>query len=139
MVFSEQAKAAGVTVNVNKIDSSQFFGTTGSPTPSQRISGRHGSSTPPGFPRLPNAPWNETHWKDAEWLKIVEEAHTTWTTPSETNSSSEALKIDYDQGGYIIWSFPELLDGHSDKVAGGVPDVLYLSAIRWRFNELYFV
>ena len=140
VVFSEQAKAAGVTVNVNKIDVSQFFGKNWLTYPFSTDNwATMGYIYTARLQLTPAAPWNETHWKNDEWLKIVEEAQRTVDETKRNELVSEALKIDHDQGGYITWSFSDLLDAHSDKVAGGVPDVMYLSAIRWRFNELYFV
>ena len=140
VVFAENAKAAGVTVKVNKIDVNQFFGDNWLTYPFSTDSwATRGYIQIARLALKPDAPWNEIHWKDDEWLKLVEEAEQTADDARRNELVSEAMKIDYERGAYIVWSYSDLLDAHSSKVAGAVPDVFYISAIKWRFNQLYFV
>jgi peptide/nickel transport system substrate-binding protein len=139
-VFAQQAKAAGVTVNVKNLDTSILYGPKWlSWTFSMDVWGTRPYLATASLATLPNGPWNETHWNDPTWTKIVQEAFATLDETKRNELIAQAQKIEYEQGGYIIWSFPDLLDGHSDKVAGAVPDVFLTSACGWRFYNLYFV
>ena len=53
---------------------------------------------------------------------------------------TEANTIEYNSGGNIVWSFNNLLDGHSDKLAGAVADTWGAEAAnKGRFHLMYFV
>ena len=73
-VFAEQAKAAGVTVNINKTDASVFYGKDYLSWPfAQDFWGTRSYLAQAGMGSMPNAPYNETHWKNAKWLALVNE------------------------------------------------------------------
>jgi peptide/nickel transport system substrate-binding protein len=53
----------------------------------------------------------------------------------------EMQKMEYDNGGYIIWSFNTLLDGYSSKVQGlkaGDKGVLPLNAFGHGYRTIWF-
>jgi peptide/nickel transport system substrate-binding protein len=50
-------------------------------------------------------------------------------------------KLEYDNGGYILWGFSTLLDGYSTKVKGlktGDKGVLPLNAFGHGYRALWF-
>ncbi|WP_427005767.1 ABC transporter substrate-binding protein [Pseudarthrobacter sp. H2] len=122
-VFAEQAKAAGVTVNVKKVDPGEFYGDqylkwsfsqdfwfTRDYLPQTAASG------------LPGAPYNETHWNDKEWTDLVTKAQATTDATARCGLIKQANKIEFDRGGYIIWGFPNSVDAYSSAVQGLTPD-----------------
>ena len=52
---------------------------------------------------MPEAPYNETHWKNAEWLALVNEAFKTVDDAAAQRAHHPGRStIEYDEGGYII-------------------------------------
>jgi peptide/nickel transport system substrate-binding protein len=98
-VFAEQAKGAGVTVNVNKVDSSVFYGDQYLKwTFAQDFWYTRNYLAQANQGTMPTAPYNECHWKDAKWLAIVQEAFKTADKTKRNQLIAEAQKIEYDTG-----------------------------------------
>jgi peptide/nickel transport system substrate-binding protein len=138
-LFAEQAKGAGVRVNVNKVDSSVFYGKQYLAWPFAQdfwYTRNYLAQTAVGT--LPRAPFNETHWKNATWLALVQEAFKTLNTTFRDVVIGEAQKIEYEQGGYIVWSFNGQVDAYSKKLGGVVPDRSGVPLSSFHFNQFYF-
>ena len=139
-VYAQQAKGAGVTVNVNKVDPSIFYGNQYLTWPFAQdfwYTRNYLAQTAQGT--LPTAPFNETHWKNAAWLKVVQEA---FKTPDKTKRDQligEAQTIEYNQGGLIIWAFNDQTDAYSAKLGGVVPDKGGEPISSFHFNKFYFI
>ncbi|WP_017623325.1 ABC transporter substrate-binding protein [Nocardiopsis chromatogenes] len=124
-VFKEQAKQAGVTVKLKRVTSEEFYGDNYLEwTFAQDFwSARHYlSQTAQGS--YPGAPFNETHWEDEEWIEIVDKARAATDDAEREKLVQQAMKIEYERGGYIIWGFPSMIDGLSKKVKGFEPSVV---------------
>jgi peptide/nickel transport system substrate-binding protein len=147
-VFAEQAKAAGVTIKVNKVDPNAFWNTgnyLSYPFAMTFWATRNYlSQAQRGYvPAQNGAPaaayWGETGWNDPEWLKLYNEAVKTVDDTKRNDLVSQMCRIDYDRGGYIIYQFNIMNDGYSDKLAGVVPDAWGAEAAsKGRFNLMYF-
>ncbi len=138
-VFAEQAKGAGVTVKVNQVDPSIMWGESYLKwTFAQDYWPTHDYLAQAAFCSLPSARLNETHWRDAEWLGIVNEAFRTVDETRRNELVGAAAQIEYERGGLLIWEWDTALDGHSNHLSGVVPDVDGLSACRYRYNLMYF-
>lgn len=120
-LFAEQAKAAGVTVNLNKVPSDQYYAAG-----SQFLKAAFSQDTW-SYRTLANAladayvskaPFNESHWTRPKWDKLVQQAERTLDTKKRHELWVEIQKELYDQGGFIIWGFMDNLDGVSAKVHG---------------------
>src|SRR5664280_720844 len=99
-VFAEQAKAAGVTVNINKTDASVFYGKDYLSWPfAQDFWATRGYLQQASQGTMPTAPYNETHWQDAKWLALVKRAFTTVDKTARNDLISQAQKIEFDTGG----------------------------------------
>ena len=99
-VFAQQAKGAGVTVNVNTVDSSIFYGKQYLAWPfAQDFWYTRNYLAQAQLGTMPTAPYNETHWKNAKWLAIVQEAFRTGDKAKRDVLIGEAQKIEYDEGG----------------------------------------
>jgi peptide/nickel transport system substrate-binding protein len=139
-VFAEQAKGAGVTVNVNKLDSAVFFGDQYTNwTFAQDFWYTHNYLTQATSASTPAAPYNDTHWKNAEWLSIVNEAFRTADETKRNELIAAAEKIQYDQDGLIIWSFIDQVDAYSAKLGGAVVDKGGTPLSCWSLKDYYFV
>ena len=141
-VFAEQAKGAGVTVQVNKVDPSVYWneGNYGSYPFAMTMWGTRNYLAQTRVSQFPTSPYYETHWKDDEWEKIVLEAFETVDEAKRNELVAEALRIDYERGAHILYQFGVLLDAYSDKLAGLQPDAFGSSgATRQSYHEFYFV
>jgi peptide/nickel transport system substrate-binding protein len=120
-VFAQQASAAGVTVNVQKIDTGTFYGSNYLKwTFAQDFWGPRRFLSQVAQGSLPNSPFNETHWADPQFLKLIAAARGELDASKRRQLIHEAQKIEYDKGGYIIAFFPNFLAAASSKV-GGIP------------------
>ena len=139
-VFAEQAKGAGVTVKVKKVDSGVFYGEDYLTWPfAQDFWYARGYLSQTGQATLPGAPYNETHWENAEWLAIVQEAFRTVDEAKRNELIGQAQTIEFNEGGYIIWSFRNQVDAYSDKIAGLKEDKLGAALGQFGFKNAYFV
>ncbi len=139
-VFAEQAKAAGVTVKIKKTDSSVFYGDDYLTWPfAQDFWATRTYLAQASQGTMPDAPYNETHWKNAEWLSLVQEAFKTVDDGQRNALVSQAQQIEFDTGGYIIWSFRNQTDAYSKTTTGYKLDKLGGPVGRMYFKDVYFV
>jgi peptide/nickel transport system substrate-binding protein len=118
-VFAQQASAAGVKVNVNKIDTGTFYGPNYLKwTFAMDFWGprRYLSQVAQGS--LPNSPFNETHWNDPQFKSLISQARAAIDPSKRTELIHAAQTIEYNSGGYIIAFFPNFTAAASSKVAG---------------------
>ncbi len=136
-VFAEQAKGAGVTVTVNKVDSGVMYGDQYLTWPfSQDFWYTRNYLSQAAVGTMPTAQWNETHWDDAEWLKLVEEAFRTGDETKRNELITAAATIEYERGGNIIWAFNDQIDAHSEKLTGLAPDKSGIPIGGFRFHNV---
>jgi peptide/nickel transport system substrate-binding protein len=139
-VFAEQAKGAGVTVNVKKLDSAVFFGDQYTKwTFAQDFWYTHNYLTQATSASMPTAPYNDTHWKDTKWLKLVQEAFRTADDTKRNELVAAAEKIQFENDGLLIWSFNDQVDAYSAKLGGVAPDRGGTPLSSWHLNTYYFV
>jgi peptide/nickel transport system substrate-binding protein len=144
-VFAQQAKAAGVTVNVKILDSGAFYGDQYLKWPfSTDFWGSRNYLSQVAAGSLPTSPYNETHWPDAanrKFLSLYKQSLGTVDVEKRTDILREMQKLEYDSGGYIIWGFSTLLDGYNRKVKGlkeGDKGVLPLNHFGQSYREIWF-
>ena len=138
-VFAEQAKAAGLTVKVRKVDASILWGDDYLSWPfSMDYWGYRNYLQQAAAGSTPDAPYNETHWQNDEWYKLVNEGFATVDDAKRNEIVREAATIEYNEGGYIIPCFRNILDAYSKKVVGlTTNDVMGISLGRWRLKDVY--
>jgi peptide/nickel transport system substrate-binding protein len=139
-VFAQQAKGAGVNVTVKAVDASVIFGaqyldwTFAVSNWGYRNYLQQAATT-----STPDSPFNETHWKDAQWAAIVTKAFATVDDAKRNELVRQAETIEYNKGGYIIPNFKNTVDAYSNKLAGFVKnDVMGIPLGRWRLQKVYF-
>ena len=139
-VFAEQAKGAGVTIKVNKVDPAVFYGDGYLQWDFAQdfwYTRNYLAQTAQGS--LPGAPFNETHWSDPSWVALIKQAMATGDETKRNEIAAEAMKIEYEQGGYIVWAFNDQIDAYSSKIGGVQPYKSGVPLAGFHFNEFYFV
>ncbi len=139
-VFAQQAKGAGVTVNVRKVDSGVFYGSDYLKWPfAQDFWFTRDYLSQVADCAIPGAPYNETHWNNAKFNALIAEARKTLDKAKRNALLHETQKMEYDEGGYIIWGFRNQIDAYSDKIAGLRPARTGTPLGNYGFAEMYFV
>jgi peptide/nickel transport system substrate-binding protein len=120
-LFAEQAKAAGVTVKLDKVSANHYYDESG-----KFLKAPFAQDTW-SYRTLPNAladayvsaaPFNETHWKRPAFDKLVAEAERTLNPAKRHQLWLEVQRELWNEGGFIIWGFIDNLDAVSAKVRG---------------------
>jgi peptide/nickel transport system substrate-binding protein len=144
-VFAQQAKAAGVTVNVKILDSGAFYSDQYLKWPfSTDFWGSRNYLSQVAAGSLPTSPYNESHWPDTadqKFLSLYKQALGTVDKKKRTAIVQEMQTMEYNNGGYLIWGFSTLLDGYSTKVNGlkaGDKGVLPLNAFGHGYRTIWF-
>lgn len=127
-LFVNQAKAAGVTVTLNTVPGDQYFNLP------QYLSAPFEQSFWGGRPLYNQITASftcgransETHWDVPSYTKLFNEASKTANTKRRREMFVELERIQWNQGGYIIWAFENVLDAHSTKFTG-----FHTSPLRW--------
>jgi len=122
VAFAQMAQAAGVKINVQKLDGTTFYGDQYLKYPfATDYWGTRAYMPQVADGSLPNSPYNETHWNDPKFQSLYKQALRTVDRDKRCGIVHEMQKIEYDQGGYIVWGFYNLVDAYSPKVAGLKP------------------
>jgi len=138
-VFAQQAKKAGVTVNVQVLDGTTFYGNQYLKyTFSTDYWGTRNYLNQVAAGSLPNAPYNETHWKDPQFISLYNQALRTVDKNKRCQIIHEMQKLEYDNGGYIVWGFYNLVDAYSTKIVGLHPSKGTLPLGGYPFRTLSF-
>lgn len=137
-VFQQQAKAAGVTVRLRRLDTTTFFGENYLKWDFAQSFWYTRNYLPQvASGSLPDAPFNETHWNDSEFLDIVGRAQSTVDRAERDELLKQAQQIEYERGGNIIWGFVNQVDAFQVYVAGLVPDRTGLPLSGYSFHEVW--
>jgi peptide/nickel transport system substrate-binding protein len=138
-VFVQEAKGAGVNVTLRQVDSGTFYGPNYLKwTFAQDFWGprRYLSQVAQGS--LPNSPFNETHWADPQFLKLIAQARAELDDAKRTDLIHAAQKIEYDKGGYIIQYFSNYIGAYSSKIGGVPPGVQATFLLAPAFKRMGF-
>jgi peptide/nickel transport system substrate-binding protein len=118
-VLQQQAKAAGVTINLRTVDPSTFFGPNYLHwTFSQDFYNYSPYLAQVAQSMLPTAPFNETHWSLPRYVSLYNQANATANPATRKAIEQEMQLIDFNEGGYIIPAFIDALDAYSTKITG---------------------
>jgi peptide/nickel transport system substrate-binding protein len=138
-VFAEQAKGAGVTVNVKKVDSGVFYGDNYLKwTFAQDFWFTRNYLPQVAQGSLPTSAYNETHWGDPKFISLIDEARATVDKAKRCAIVHEAQKMEYDGGGHIVWGFKNQVDAHSAKLVGFQPAKTGTPLGNYAFGEVSF-
>jgi peptide/nickel transport system substrate-binding protein len=118
-VLQQQAKAAGVTINLKTVDPTTFFGPNYLHwTFSQDFYNYSPYLAQVAQSMLPTSPFNETHMSQAHYGSLYHQANVTADPAVRKQIKHEMQLIDFNEGGYIIPAFIDALDAYSTKITG---------------------
>lgn len=140
-VFAQQAKGAGVTINVRN-DPNYYGDAYLKLAFSVDFWGTRNYLPQVANGSIPTAPYNETHWppKDSNYLTLYKQALAEPDAAKRKDLKRQMYKLEYDQGGYIIPFFNNLVDAYSKKVSGFVASkgTLNLDSFGHGFRSIWF-
>jgi len=145
-IFAQNAKAGGVSVRVRNVDGGTIYGDQYLKWPfSADYWGTRNYLQQVAVGVLKTAPFNETHWDAYPGYKKFEslyrQALATVNAGKRAQIIREMQRMEYNDGGLIIWGFKNLTDAYSTKVGGWKPDrgTLNLNKYGNGFRTIYFV
>lgn len=122
-LFREQAAAAGIEVTLEVIEDSSYFANDlylNAELYQSTWGGSFEGLVPDAF--LDAGTFNETKWNRPEWEEQFLTAQGI-ADADERNAAYQELQQEiWEEGGYIIWGFQELLDAAGPSVRGIVPN-----------------
>lgn len=124
-LFAEQAKGAGVDVQVKLEPANAFFDTSLLYTKLNFGSSFWTAGSLVTWYEqalLSEAVWNETHWRDPAFDQLIRDAQAAPTEEAASEVWHEIQQIQYDEGGYIVWANINLVDAAANYVKGIVPN-----------------
>ncbi len=118
-VLAQQAKAAGVTINLNNVPSSTFFG----PNYLKWVFAQDYWDYNPYLSQvaqatLPTSPFNECHFDNPTYIALYAQANSTLDAAKRREITHEMQMIDFTEGGYIIPAYNKIVDLMSTGVNG---------------------
>ena len=140
-LFATQAKSAGVTVSLNQVTPTSFYGQSYLKWVFAQdywyynyYLGQVSTAT------LPSSPFNETHFNNPTYTSLYAQAIRQGDLAKRAEIAHEMQKIDYDEGGYIIPLFVPVIDAYAPKVHGAAvePSKVGASFNDWDFQSLWF-
>jgi peptide/nickel transport system substrate-binding protein len=139
-VFAQQATGAGVKVNIRKVDTGTFYG----PNYLKWTFAQDFWATREYLPQvsqgsLPTSPFNETHWADPTFIKLINQARATVDESKRNQILQEAEALEYNKGGYIIPYFSNQIDAYSAKLTGFIPPKSGFPLGNYWFKNVGFV
>ena len=84
---------------------------------------------------LSDAVWNETHWRQPSYDKLIRDAQGAPDESTATELWGRVQQIQYDEGGYIVWSNQQLVDGASTQVKGLEPSSFF-NLGGWNYRDI---
>jgi peptide/nickel transport system substrate-binding protein len=139
-VIAEQAKGAGVTITVRKVDTGTFYGDNYlSWTFAQDFWATRTYLSQVAQGSLPDSPYNETHWKDPEFLDLIGQARAELDDAKRIELLKAAQKIEWERGGLIVWSFSNQIDAYNTTVGGFEPAKSGFPLTNYGFRRVGFV
>jgi peptide/nickel transport system substrate-binding protein len=140
-VLASSVKDAGITVNIQMVDSGTYYGKNYTNWP-------FSVDTWPGLTYLvliltndgPHAHVNLTHFDNPQFNAIYTEAKATIDPAKRAELSHELQMIEFDEGGNIIPAFPNYTAAYTKNVGGFYPANLTGGSVAaGYFNQLGFV
>jgi peptide/nickel transport system substrate-binding protein len=133
-VYAEQAKGAGVTVRVRRIDPAAFYGSGFLKRPfTQDAWGIFPLVPLLSLTVLPGAGDNETGWNDPETIQLIDAARAATDAVGRKDRLFDLQRLLHDRGGYIIPTLINQLSFFSSNI-GGLPSA---SGGIFDFNSQY--
>jgi peptide/nickel transport system substrate-binding protein len=136
LVLSEQAKRAGVTINVKKVDLATYNGPNRRQWALSTGSALGQSFLCTGLNHdAPVAVSNRTNFADPRFGELFLSALKNRDVEQRKPLVHEAQQIQHDRGGLLIWGFVNAVDAVSPRVGGVKEEHSHFST--WRFDTMW--
>jgi peptide/nickel transport system substrate-binding protein len=135
--LAEQAKAAGVTIDVNKVDPGTFYGKTYP----EHVFGVDWWGSRYYVPQVflcdyPKAAYNTSHWQNPEFMDLFKRGAGELDDAKARDLLQQAQQIQHDESGYLIWGFRATVDAYAENVTGLQENVVGLGLNNGHFNTV---
>jgi peptide/nickel transport system substrate-binding protein len=141
-VLAENARAAGVTINVKNVDVPTLFG------PqyvkwlfAMNFWGTRNFLLQAAQDMLPNSAENNTHWPDPQdrsYPSLYRQALGTVNRAKRCQIIHQMQRMEWERGGHLVWGFSDFVDGYNKKVQGLLPNKGTMPLNAFRFKLLWF-
>jgi peptide/nickel transport system substrate-binding protein len=138
-IFATQAKAAGVTVNVVKQNTTDYFAQSYSKVPFSQdywIVQPYLVTVSQGF--VKGAPFPVERYEDPHYTALYQQASSTTDSAKQTAIIHEMLQIDHDGGPIILPYFFPQIDAVAANVEGVQPAVTGQALGNYAFKDFWF-
>jgi peptide/nickel transport system substrate-binding protein len=127
VVFSEQAKKAGINVNVVREAGDGYWSDVWMKKPflMSYWGGRPTADLMYSVAWAQGAAWNDSRFEHARFNELLVAGRAELDQAKRKAIYAEIQRIASDEGGNLIALFAAYLDGYSDKIAGVVPNPIY--------------
>ena len=120
-VFAEQAKKAGVTVEVNNMDASVYLDNyLNWPLTVDFYTDIYLQLATRTL--TPGASSNVTHWDNPEFLSLLNTAFETPDADARCAIENQMKAVEYKDSGNIVWGWANVVNAYADNVHGLTPD-----------------
>jgi len=139
-VLAAQAQAAGVTIKISNVPSGVFFG----PDYLKWTFGQDYYNYYPYLAQvaesmLAGSPFNETHTNNARYSSLYNQANATADPSVRKEILREMQAFDFNEGGYLIPAYIDVLDAYSDKVTGYTSGKVGQPLSNFNFEDFAFL
>jgi peptide/nickel transport system substrate-binding protein len=121
-ILAQQAKAAGITVNVRSTSPTAFFANYLKWPFAQDFYSYSPFMSLAAQTSIPGAPFNPTHYEDPKFTDLYDQVNATADQDGRCALMVDMQQMLFDSGGYIIPTFNKTLDIMSSKVNGFAED-----------------
>lgn len=122
-LIANQAKKVGVDLKLLVVPADSYYsGANFKKVPMESSDwGQHTIESQFGQAYARGATWNEPDWTNDKFDEWVAKARTSFDPVQRKEYYVEAQKILWDEGGYIVWGFRDLIDAVNSNVKGVIP------------------
>jgi peptide/nickel transport system substrate-binding protein len=139
-VFASQAKKAGVNIQIKKLTPNEYDKNFTNWPFTQGYYGDKPFGVMFGMRAVPGAVFNDAHWSDSKTLGIYKSALKETDDAKRTDMFKDIQRLLFENGGDIVHSYRDSIDGYSAKLTGFVGDESTgWNLGQWRYREVSFV
>lgn len=122
-LLQASAARAGITINVKKEPADGFWSDVWLKAPfiTSYFGGRPAATQTLGVEYKSDAPWNETHWRNERYDKLLADAREETDHDKRKGYIWAMQEMLHDDGGALVTVFRDWIDAHSSKVGGHTP------------------
>lgn len=138
-VLVQQAAKAGFDIVVNTVDAASYYGEGYGTYPlSLSFWGQLSIFEQAAFTIVKGAPYNATHWHDAEYDALYQQALRTIDDKARFELVHRMQAIEYERGPYIVAAFLNNVSGYDSRLVGYRPYPNCDGASGYNFYEIGF-